>query len=404
MTVAATRGDELPRVLVVDDQRHNRRLLEVILEGEGVAVEMAASGEEAVAVIARRPPDLILLDVMMPGISGYEVASAIKNDLATAHIPIIIVTALDDHDSMMHGLSSGAESFLTKPVDRAELCLRVKSLLRLKAHGDHYGRYSEQLETEVALRTAELALERNRQEQVRFKDEFLSLVSHELRSPLTATKQFTSILLGGLAGDLNAEQRQYLQIVMKNIHQLQSMIDDLLEVSRLEGGKLTIEPSAVSVPAAVGDAFETVEVTARAKGIALSSDLPADLPSGFADRIRLRQILIILLDNAVKFTPEGGAVSVRARAIDDQGFLQIDVSDTGCGVPAQIVDRIFDRLYQADEPGDQPRKGLGLGLHICKELVTRQGGQIRVEARPRGGSTFSFTLPVFSLDPLEIAS
>ena len=241
-------------------------------------------------------------------------------------------------------------------------------------------------------------LEQIRQDQMRFKDEFLSHVSHELRSPLTAIKQFTTILLGGLAGELNPEQREYQQIVLKNIRQLQAMIDDLLEVTRLETGKLTVEPERVSVVIAVTDTFNTLQGSARAKGVTLSYDLPPNLPSAHADATRLRQILIILLDNAIKFTPEGGAVAIQARVSQkDPRFLLLEVSDTGIGISPEMGQRIFERLYQVSERTDTSRKGLGLGLHICKELVTRHGGDIWAERRPDKGSVFSFTLPVFSL-------
>ena len=245
------------------------------------------------------------------------------------------------------------------------------------------------------------ALEQIRQNQMRFKDEFLSHVSHELRSPLTAIKQFTTILLGGLAGELNPEQREYQQIVLRNIRQLQAMIDDLLEVTRLETGKLTVEPERVSVAIAVTDSFNTLQGSARAKGVTLSYNLPPNLPSANADATRLRQILIILLDNAIKFTPEGGSVIIQARVFHkDPRFLLLEVSDTGIGISPEMGQRIFERLYQVSERTESSRKGLGLGLHICKELVTRQGGEIWAQRRSDSGSVFSFTLPVFSLGNL----
>jgi PAS domain S-box-containing protein len=242
------------------------------------------------------------------------------------------------------------------------------------------------------------ALEQIRQDQMRFKDEFLSHVSHELRSPLTAIKQFTTILLGGLAGELNKEQREYQQIVLKNIRQLQSMIDDLLEVTRLETGKLTVEPERVSVMIAITDTFNTLKGSARVKGVTLSYDLAPNLPSVHADPTRLRQILIILLDNAIKFTPEGGSVTVKALLLqEDTRLLLLEVSDTGVGIKPEITDNIFERLYQVSERTEGSRKGLGLGLYICKELVMRQGGTIWARRRAQKGSTFSFTVPVFSL-------
>src|SRR6202163_2984750 len=213
----------------------------------------------------------------------------------------------------------------------------------------------------TARKRLEEVLEQIRQDQMRFKDEFLSHVSHELRSPLTAIKQFTNILLGGLAGELNKEQREYQQIVLRNIRQLQSMIDDLLEVTRLESGKLTVEPERLSVSMAVIDSFNTLEGTARGKRITLSHDLPPNLPSALADQTRLRQILIILLDNAIKFTPEGGFVTIQARPLEkDPRFLFLEVSDTGLGISPDIGERIFERLYQVSERTETSRKGLGL--------------------------------------------
>ena len=251
----------------------------------------------------------------------------------------------------------------------------------------------------------ENALEQLRQDQMRFKDEFLSHVSHELRSPLTAIKQFTTILLGGLAGELNNEQREYQQIVLKNIRQLQSMIDDLLEVTRLETGKITVEPERVSVMIAVTDTFNTLKGSARAKGVTLSYDLAPNLPSVHADPTRLRQILIILLDNAIKFTPEGGSVTIKVLILQqDPRLLLLEVSDTGVGINPEITEHIFERLYQVSERTEGSRKGLGLGLYICKELVMRQGGTIWAKRRPQKGSTFSFTLPVFSLTNSSVKS
>jgi PAS domain S-box-containing protein len=532
------------RILIVDDERFNRQLLELMLSREGYSLQTAASGEEALHLVAKHPPDLILLDIMMPGMDGYQVAGKVKGNPTTKNIPIIVVTALDDRNARLLGLSAGVEDFLSKPVDPAELCMRVKNLLRLKAYGDYHDKYSQLLEGEVVSRTAELvarttaleqqaavlteqaalldlaqdaivvrdmdgrilfwsrgaevmygwrsdevlgrntyelnadfsgptdhvdsvlvrqreieamllihdrwegeavhyrrdgtrvvvasrwALQRDavgtpvrilttnrdvterkaaeqaveliRTDQIRFKDEFLSHVSHELRSPLTAIKQFTSILLGGLAGELSIQQREYLQIVLKNIRQLQSMIDDLLEVTHLESGKVTVELASVSVADAVTDTFNTLEGTARAKGVRLSQDLPPGLPPAHADQTRLRQILIILLENAIKFTPAGGAIAIKAALLrEDPQFLILDVSDTGCGVDPEVAERIFERLYQVSERVQSSRKGLGLGLYICRELVTRQGGKIWAERRPQGGSTFSFTLPVFLPEHLD---
>ena len=253
----------------------------------------------------------------------------------------------------------------------------------------------------TARKAAEKITEKLRQDQLRFKDEFLSHVSHELRSPLTAIKQFTTILLGGIAGDLNTEQREYQQIVLKNTSQLQSMIDDLLDVTRLETGKLSVDPERMSVLDAVTDAITTLQGSARAKGITLFSEVIPNLALAYADPQRVRQALIILIDNAIKFTPPGGTVVVQAGPHErDAKFVFFEISDTGRGIEPKNAERIFERLYQESEQGDRGRSGLGLGLFICKELVNRQGGLIWVKSEPGKGSVFSFTLPIFSLTSL----
>jgi hypothetical protein len=178
------------------------------------------------------------------------------------------------------------------------------------------------------------------------------------------------------------------------------MIGDLLEVTRAQEGKLTIDLECTSVSDAIAYTVKTLMETAKAKGVTLSLDLPQHLPLAYADPTRIRQILIILLDNAIKFTGPGGLVNVRAQVLmEDPYLLLMEVADSGCGIGADMTERIFERLSQTADACQAGRKGLGLGLYICKELVTRQGGNIWVTSSPQG-SIFSFTLPVFSLAQL----
>jgi two-component system cell cycle sensor histidine kinase/response regulator CckA len=194
------------RVLIVDDERHNRKLLEVMLTPEGLLLQTAASGEEALAMVAQQPPDLILLDVMMPGMDGYQVAAHIKSKVATKNIPIIMVTALDDRDARVRGLSTGAEDFLTKPVDRTELCVRVRNLLRLKAYGNYYDKYSQMLEGEVVSRTADL-VERMKQAVVLTEQAALldlaqdAIVVRDMRNRILFWSRGAEIMYGWLSKD-----------------------------------------------------------------------------------------------------------------------------------------------------------------------------------------------------------
>jgi PAS domain S-box-containing protein len=205
-------ADHPARVLIVDDERHNRELLEIMLAPEGFLLQIAVSGEEALARVAEQPPDLVLIDVMMPGIDGYEVTTRIKSNLATKHIPVIMITALDDRDARMRGLRAGAEDFLTKPVDRAELSVRVRNLLRLKAYGDYFDRYSQVLEGEVGLGTSKLedserlaqsALRYERDRAQRYLDTAaVILLALDIQGRITLVNQYACSVLGWTAGEL----------------------------------------------------------------------------------------------------------------------------------------------------------------------------------------------------------
>jgi signal transduction histidine kinase len=261
-----------------------------------------------------------------------------------------------------------------------------------------YGYLAEQVKTE---RKKVAELEQVRRDQLRVKDQFLSHVSHELRTPLTAIYQFVTILYDGLAGELNTEQREYLSIVLRNVKQLQNMIGELLEATRAEAGKLAIDPRRVLVNEAISETLNVLLTTAAAKGITLSAEVPVELPPVYADPQRFKQVLTNLVENAVKFTPAHGRVWVGARPFEqDPGFICVTVSDSGCGISKEGAQRIFERLYQEERTLETNRKGLGLGLHICNELISRHGGKIWVESELGKGSTFYFTLPIFSLAKL----
>ena len=234
-------------------------------------------------------------------------------------------------------------------------------------------------------------------QQLELKDQFISHVSHELRSPLTVVYSFVEILLDGLAGEINDQQREFLLIAQRNANQLRQMIDDLLEVTRAQTGKLVVNPCRMALAREINVTLEGLGPQAEAKQISLESDLTEHVPAVLADPYRVRQILVNLVDNAVKFTPEGGSIRVNASlAAGSEDALLVSVQDTGPGIPEAERDDIFRQLYQLDCGAPATRKGLGLGLFICRELVTRQGGRIWVDSAPGQGSRFSFTLPVYS--------
>ncbi len=390
-----TVGKKAVKVLLVEDNAGDARLLrEMFSKEKAGSFELThlARMSEAVAHLARGGVDIVLLDMGLPDGQGIE--NLRRARAAAPDVAMIVLTGLDDELLAAETIKEGAQDYLIKGQ------IENRALPRALRHATE--RHRMQVETDLI-----------RTQQLQLRDEFLSLVSHELRSPLTSIYSFTTIVADGLAGETNPEQDDYLQIILRNVLQLQSMIEDLLEVTRAQAGKLSVELQPLSVDHAIMYAVETLKGVATEKEIALSFHPAAGLPQAYADATRVRQILAILLDNAVKFTPAGGVVSVQANVYKkDQGFLLVEVSDTGCGIRPEATTRIFEHLYQVTDPAIDPaiepvmeqavvpgraaRRGLGLGLHIGRELVTRLGGEIWVTSEPQKGSHFFFTLPIFS--------
>ncbi len=246
-----------------------------------------------------------------------------------------------------------------------------------------------------------LALEEARQDRIRLQEEFFSHVSHELRTPLTAIYFFVTNVLDGLVGVLTPEQHEHLTLAVDNVTQLKDMVNDLLDITRVDTHKLTVEAQRVSSVKLIADALSTCRTDAAAKNISLLCDAAPGLPSVWADPARVRQILRNLIENGIKFTPESGTITVDSRLLAEKdGFLRVSVADTGCGISAENCAIVFDRLAQIKNNAEASRSGLGLGLFIAKELVSQHGGRLWVESRLGHGSTFFFTLPVFSLAKL----
>jgi signal transduction histidine kinase len=367
-------------VLVVEDNAGDARLLREMFSKEkpgSFHLTHLLRMSDALAHLAKGGVDIILLDMGLP--DGHGLDTVRRTQTVAPGVPVIVLTGLDDEALAADAMKEGAQDYLIKGQ------IESRALPRALRHAIE--RHRMQAESD-----------RIRIDQLQFKDNFLSHVSHELRSPLNAIYQFVTILLDSLVGDLNPEQREYLDIVFRNVKQLQAMINDLLEVTRGHGGKLAIELQATSVGEAIADAVDTLQGAAALKSIEVSTRIPVDLPRVCADPTRLRQILIILLDNAIKFTPTNGAVKVHAQLLEeDPNQMLLTVSDNGSGISEGMTEQIFERLFQASDPAQAGRQGLGLGLHICKELVLRQGGRIWATSTPGEGAVLSVTLPVFSM-------
>jgi signal transduction histidine kinase len=374
------------QVLLVEDNSGDARLIREMFSKEragSFALTHVLRLNEALTLLAKGGIDIVLLDMGLP--DGHGLETVRRTHAVAPGIPLVVLTGLDDEALAVEAMKEGAQDYLIKGE------IENRALPRALRHS---------IERQRMQSEAELI----RAHQIRFKDEFLSHVSHELRSPLSATHQFVTILLDGLAGPMSPEQRQYLEIALRNINQLDSMINDLLDVTRAQSGKFIIEPQFASASDAIAYVVDTLQAAAKTKGISLDSEIERDLPMVCADPTRIRQILVVLVDNAIKFTPPGGAVKVKAGPFGgDPDLVVLEVSDSGCGFNPDLAEQIFERLYQAPGRAWAGRKGLGLGLYICKELVTLQGGRIWAKGIMGRGAVFSFTLPVFSLPKLIAA-
>jgi len=382
-------------ILAVDDQSPALDLLAETFRDD-YDVILASSGESALTLARQRLPEIVLLDINMPEMDGFEVCRRLKQDSRTRDIPVIFLTGSCDPETETEGLSLGAVDYVTKPMNPVVVRARVNNQLRLKKAQVELlrllaNRYLDDLVNELehsAIR------DRSREMEIKIKNNVLSHISHEFRSPLAVIYTFVTLIADRLAGEINEDQEEYLQIILANTGQLKTMVDGLLDAGRFEGEKSSVPAQDLLVTLIAEQALRGVEEAAAAKKIDLSFRCAEGVYAALADPIRLRQTLAILLDNAIKFTPAGGRVSIRAGIwSQDPTMILMEVEDTGCGIAPEAIGSIFERLYQIDSSDLHGRRGLGLGLHIAKELVRRQGGKIWVDSVLGQGSTFSVALP-----------
>ena len=368
-------------VLLVEDNPGDARLVELLLEDvqrTRYTVTRVSSMSEALPHLsAAHRPDVVLLDLGLPDSHGLE--TIVRARSASTDTPLVVLTGFDDEALALQALDAGAQDYLVKGKAESD------SIARTIRHA-------------VQRQRLQAEAEHARERQLQLKDEFLSHVSHELRSPLTAVSLLVTVVRDALPAQQDDQHREYLDVAVRNLKQLATMIDDLLEVTRAETGHMKVEPRRMALEPVIGDVLETIRVTAADKGVTLVADGAIALPAVFADPDRVRQVVVNLVDNALKFTPHGGRISVTVAAEGD--VVRVSVADTGCGIAGEDCARIFDRLYQVESDAHSSRRGLGLGLYICSQIVERHGGSIQVESEAGEGSTFSFTLPVFSLHTL----
>ncbi|WP_434222548.1 hybrid sensor histidine kinase/response regulator [Limnospira platensis CENA597] len=356
-----------PHILAVDDSPENLFLIEAMLADEGYTVYCKPDGESALKTILEKPPQLVLLDVMMPGIDGYEVTRRIRNNPNLPFIPILLITA-HDQSSVVEGLDAGADDFIRKPVEIDELLARVRSLLRLK----------ESIDEQVQM--------------ARQREDFVSRLTHDLRTPLVAADRMLKLFQQGALGQVTPTMSEAIATMISSNQNLLQMVNTLLEVYRYEADRKTIAFSSLDLSALVKEVVEELTPLAMEKGLIIHIDeIQPDL-SMVGDPLELRRVVMNLLGNAIKFT-DLGKITVRlqvaANPTNGTPEIILQVEDTGEGMSDPDRAIIFDRFRQ----GNHKRSGSGLGLHLVSRIVAAHHGIIDVTSQKGQGSCFTVKLP-----------
>jgi two-component system sensor histidine kinase/response regulator len=355
-----------PAVLVVDDEPKNRSLIRATL-GNSCEVIEAANGPDALQLAQKRDVDLVLLDVMMPGMDGFEVCRRMK-EAAREYLPILLVTALGEQTDRNRGLESGADDFLTKPVDRRELLLRTKAFLKLHEQDKVIRKQLDEL--------------RKLQAQ---KDDLVALLVHDLRSPLAGVVAHLQLLEEDLTGRPKADVQQALRAADTALRRL----EETLQVRLIEEGQLDVKRAEVRVAKVIEEALSEASAIARRKNITLRPEVDPTLTLAIDEQL-VRRSIENLVSNALKYTKSGGDVVVSAKP--SGSGIELDVADRGPGIPAELKSSMFEKFGSVEAKQGGSRKGFGLGLYLVKLVAQGHAGSVAILDREGGGSVFRIVL------------
>jgi two-component system, sensor histidine kinase and response regulator len=380
---AAADSERRAVILVVDDERANRRLLRACLDAS-YEVHDVDGAAAALELLERTPVDLVLLDVMMPGVGGLDLCREIKRTLKY-YLPVILVTGLVRQDDRNAGLQAGADDFLTKPFDRHELLLRVRTFLKLRFQDQRIHAQLEALSVQERLIRRQI---KELEERSAMKDDLVSLMVHDLRNPLTGIAGFLGMLTEETK---DPEMRAEAAAALQASDRIRETLDDLLCIRMLETGTLTLHREHVTAESIVEDAIASIQGAARARRVQISAlTATPDLVLN-ADRKLARRAVENLLSNALKYTPEGTIVRTAIRETGND--VQIEVADRGCGVPEAFKPGVFRKFASVEAARGEARRGVGLGLYLVNLVATAHGGHTSVRDRKHGGAAFGLYLP-----------
>lgn len=398
--------DEQSTILIVDDEPSSQEVLRDSLITQGYHLVFANNGLDALAKAAKFSPDLILLDLMMPDMDGFEVCRRLRADALLAEMPIILITALDDRNSRLQGLEVGADDFISKPFDRVELRARVRTITRLNRYRRLLQERAQrqQIEAEIRQQERELSLMK---ETDRLKSQFISDVSHELRTPLS----IVTLMIGNLdqlyPNLTNATRQKLIRDIRKHIRGLNNLIESVLELSRIDGGYISKEREALNLAQLAQQEVEKQMPLAQEKSQILAVN-GAEHVMVWGNENELRQVIRNLLNNAIKYTPDYGQIICECLSLADikisaeawpgshnlppADWAALRVFDTGFGIQPEELPHLFERFYRVKT--QDKILGTGLGLAIAQEFMAAHNGSLAVASTPGQGSTFAIYLPL----------
>ena len=365
------------KLLIVDDSSSNRTAISYWLSDENYEVLHASSGESAIKIIERFIPDIILLDYNMPVMYGIEVCQKIRANKELPFIPIIMMSSCSKEVNIL-ALEQGADEFIAMPVSPIELKARLKAMLRLKLA------VSESIEL--------VKQNKKLQELDKIKSNFVSKVSHELKTPLQAILGYTDILLNGLQGELNYPQKLMVKQIQEGGDQLLNIINQLLDFASTEKGEVQLQKEIFNVESIFSYLNQVLSPSALKKNITLNFVLEDKNIQLESDKSLVQKILLNIVANSIKFSSEGGKIIITAKDIMHE-LVEFKIQDEGLGISKSNIAYIFEKFWQEDDSLTRAHGGLGIGLAISKKLTAMLGGEIIVDSKPNRGSIFKVLLP-----------
>ncbi len=383
-------------VLVVDDNPRNLQLISTVVGEAGYKVSAVNSGQNALKYLKLKQPDIILLDVMMPEMNGYDVCRTIKEDPGLKDIPVVFLTAKNEVQDIVTGFSLGAVDYITKPFKTEEVLIRLSTHLQLRHSKKLLLEKKNELEklNEALHKSKEIIkADAKRLEKLNAeKDKFFSIIAHDLRGPFAGCIGLTEIMATSVDNMSNEDIAEYAQTLNETASQINKLLENLLEWARMQMGLVGYNPDDEMFVEMISNTISIYEKAANEKKIQLQLQLPADVRV-HADPNMVNSIMRNLLSNAVKFTYPKGNIKVMAQVVENN-MISIQVSDNGIGIPEGLKRKLFRLDQKVSRPGTSGEESSGLGLLLCRDFVLKSGGTLSLESKEGQGSTFSFTLPL----------